>query len=64
MPAATPIPTCRELYEKYHSQGLEFIHIANEYQKKLEEKRQRLAEQANQAVAQEEVRKVLEQTAA
>ena len=31
----------RELYEKYHSQGLEFIHIANEYQKKLEEKKEK-----------------------
>ena len=31
----------RELYEKYHSQGLEFIHIASEYQKKLEEKKEK-----------------------
>ena len=34
-------PHMRELYEKYHSQGLEFIHIANEYQKKLEEKKEK-----------------------
>lgn len=34
-------PHMRELYEKYHSQGLEFIHIASEYQKKLEEKKEK-----------------------
>lgn len=34
-------PHMRELYEKYHSCGLEFIHIANEYQKKLEEKKEK-----------------------
>lgn len=34
-------PHMRELYEKYHSHGLEFVHIANEYQKKIEEKKEK-----------------------
>ena len=30
-----------ELYGKYHSRGLQFIHIASEYQKKIEEKKEK-----------------------
>ena len=34
-------PHMLELYGKYHSRGLQFIHIASEYQKKIEEKKEK-----------------------
>lgn len=41
-------PHLLELYEKYHSQGLQFINVCNEYDKELEKRKERWKEAIRQ----------------